>query len=143
MLGYLNNPVATAAVLDSNGWLHTGDVGTVGPHGWFQIIDRVKELIKYKGFQVAPAELEAVLIGHSQVADCAVIGVPDRAAGELPKAFVVPASDTLDPAGLIDFMATQVAPYKRIREIEFVEQIPRSPSGKILRRLLRERERSA
>jgi acyl-CoA synthetase (AMP-forming)/AMP-acid ligase II len=143
MRGYLNNPEATAAMIDADGWLHSGDVAVVDEDGWFEIVDRVKELIKYKGFQVAPAELEAILITHPQVADCAVIGVPDEEAGELPKAFVVPAGGELDAEGLIAFVAEQVAPHKRIRTIETVEEIPKSPSGKILRRLLRDRERVA
>jgi 4-coumarate--CoA ligase len=100
-------------------------------------------MIKYKGFQVAPAELEAVLINHPQVADCAVIGIPDEEAGELPKAFVVPAGDQLDPHALIEFVAEQVAPYKRIRSIEVVQEIPKSPSGRILRRILEEREHAS
>ena len=103
--------------------------------------DEVKELIKYKGFQVAPAELEAIPITHPQVADCAVIGIPDDEAGELPKAFVVPASDDLDCDALAAFVAVQVAPHKHVRLVELVEEIPKSPSGKILRRLLRDRER--
>jgi len=137
MLGYLGNPAATAAMLDADGWLHTGDVAVVDEEGWFTIVDRVKELIKYKGFQVAPAELEAILITHPLIADCAVIGIPDEEAGELPKAFVVPADDALNPDEVIGFVAGQVAPHKRIRAIELVETIPKSPSGKILRRLLR------
>ena len=137
MLGYLGNPAATAAMLDADGWLHTGDVAVVDEEGWFTIVDRVKELIKYKGFQVAPAELEAILITHPLIADCAVIGIPDEEAGELPKAFVVPADDALNPDEVIGFAAGQVAPHKRIRAIELVETIPKSPSGKILRRLLR------
>jgi acyl-CoA synthetase (AMP-forming)/AMP-acid ligase II len=141
MRGYLGNRKATAAMIDDDGWLHSGDVAIVDEDGWFQIVDRVKELIKYKGFQVAPAELEAILITHPQVADCAVIGVPDEEAGELPKAFVVPAGDDLDTEELTTFVARQVAPHKRIRMIELVEEIPKSPSGKILRRLLREHER--
>jgi acyl-CoA synthetase (AMP-forming)/AMP-acid ligase II len=140
MQGYLNNPAATAAMIDGDGWLHTGDVAVVDGEGWFTIVDRVKELIKYKGFQVAPAELEAILITHPQVADCAVIGIPDDEAGELPKAFVVPAGGDLDPSVLMSFVAEQVAPHKRIRAIELVDEIPKSPSGKILRRLLRDRE---
>jgi acyl-CoA synthetase (AMP-forming)/AMP-acid ligase II len=139
MQGYLGNPQATAAMIDEDGWLRTGDVATVDEDGWFSIVDRVKELIKYKGFQVAPAELEAILITHPQVADCAVIGIPDDEAGELPKAFVVPAGDDLDTDALTSFVAAQVAPHKRIRAIELVEEIPKSPSGKILRRLLRDR----
>jgi acyl-CoA synthetase (AMP-forming)/AMP-acid ligase II len=141
MQGYLGNRKATAKMIDAEGWLHSGDVAIVDEDGWFEIVDRVKELIKYKGFQVAPAELEAILITHSQVADCAVIGVPDDEAGELPKAFVVPASDDLDIDALAAFVAEQVAPHKRIRAIELVAEIPKSPSGKILRRLLRDRER--
>jgi acyl-CoA synthetase (AMP-forming)/AMP-acid ligase II len=141
MRGYLGNPKATAAMIDGDGWLHSGDVAIVDEDGWFTIVDRVKELIKYKGFQVAPAELEAILITHPQVADCAVIGVPDDEAGELPKAFVVPAGDDLDSEELMAFVAEQVAPHKRIRVIELVAEIPKSPTGKILRRLLRERER--
>ncbi len=140
MRGYLNNPQATAAMIDDDGWLHSGDIAIVDEEGWFQIVDRVKELIKYKGFQVAPAELEAILITHPGVADCAVIGVPDDEAGELPKAFVVPRSDELDSEALTTFVAEQVAPHKRIRAIELVAEIPKSPSGKILRRLLRDRD---
>lgn len=140
MLGYLGNPQATAATIDEDGWLHTGDVAVVDEDGWFAIVDRVKELIKYKGHQVAPAELEAILIAHPQVTDCAVIGIPDDDAGELPKAFVVPAGDDLGSEELMAFVAEQVAPHKRIRAIELVQEIPKSPSGKILRRLLRDRE---
>jgi acyl-CoA synthetase (AMP-forming)/AMP-acid ligase II len=143
MRGYLGNPEATAAMIDADGWLHSGDVAVVDEDGWFTIVDRVKELIKYKAYQVAPAELEAILITHPQVADCAVIGVPDEEAGEFPKAFVVPASEDVDGDALLQFVAEQVAPHKRIREVEVVEGIPKSPSGKILRRLLRERERVA
>jgi acyl-CoA synthetase (AMP-forming)/AMP-acid ligase II len=138
MLGYLNNRAATAAMIDSDGWLHTGDVATADDDGWFYIVDRVKELIKYKGFQVAPAELEAILIAHPDVADCAVIGVAHEEAGERPKAFVVAASDAFDAQLVMEFLAAQVAPHKRVRELVQVDEIPRSPSGKILRRLLRE-----
>ena len=141
MRGYLDNPEATAAVIDHAGWLHTGDLGTADEDGWLTVVDRVKELIKYKGLQVAPAELEAILITHPQVADCAVIGVPDEEAGEVPKAFVVPAGDNFDGKAVLAFVAGQVAPYKRIRLIECTPEIPKSPSGKILRRLLRSPER--
>ncbi len=140
MKGYLNNPEATAATLDEDGWLHSGDVAVVDADGYFQIVDRLKELIKYKGFQVAPAELEALILGHEGVADVAVIGVADEEAGELPKAFVVPSSDDLDPDELIAWVSEQVSPQKRIRLVELVEEIPKSPSGKILRRQLRDRE---
>ncbi len=141
MRGYLNNPEATAATVDSGGWLHTGDVAVVGEDGFFEIVDRLKELIKYKGFQVAPAELEALILTHPQVADVAVVGVADEEAGELPKAYVV-ARDGLDPEELIEWIAAQVSPQKRIRLVEVVEEIPRSPSGKILRRVLRDRARA-
>lgn len=140
MRGYLNNPEATAAVIDREGWLHTGDLGIADEEGWLTLVDRVKELIKYKGLQVAPAELEAILITHPQVADCAVIGVPDQEAGEVPKAFVVPAGDDFDGKAVLAFVAGQVAPHKRIRLIECVPEIPKSPSGKVLRRLLRSPE---
>lgn len=138
MLGYLNNAAATAETIDADGWLHTGDVATADDDGWFYIVDRVKELIKFKGFQVAPAELEAVLITHPHVADCAVVGVPDEEAGELPKAFVVAASDAFDAQAVMQFVAAQVAPHKQIRELVVIDEIPKSPSGKILRRVLRD-----
>jgi acyl-CoA synthetase (AMP-forming)/AMP-acid ligase II len=143
MRGYLNNPEATAAVIDREGWLHTGDLGIADEDGWLTLVDRVKELIKYKGLQVAPAELEAILMTHPQVADCAVIGVPDEEAGEVPKAFVVPTGDDFDGNAVLAFVAGQVAPYKRIRLIECMPEIPKSPSGKVLRRLLRSPERLA
>lgn len=141
MRGYLNNAPATAAMIDQEGWLHSGDIAVVDEQGWFTIVGRIKEMIKYKGYQVAPAELEAILLAHPQVADCAVIGVPDEEAGEVPKAFVVPAGSGLDPDSIMHFVAEQVAPYKRIRAVEIVDEIPKSPSGRILRRLLEERER--
>ena len=141
MSGYLNNPEATAATLDRDGWLHTGDIGHVDADGYFTIVDRLKELIKYKGFQVAPAELEAVLCTHPAVADAAVIPIADEECGEVPKAFVVLKGET-SPAALIAYVAEHVAPYKKIRVIEVIEAIPKSPSGKILRRLLKERERA-
>ncbi len=143
MKGYLNNPEATAATIDEDGWLHSGDVAVVDSDGYFQIVDRLKELIKYKGFQVAPAELEALILGHEAVADVAVIGVADEEAGELPKAFVVPSSDDFDPDELMAWVSEQVSPQKRIRLVELVEEIPKSPSGKILRRQLRDREAAA
>jgi acyl-CoA synthetase (AMP-forming)/AMP-acid ligase II len=142
MSGYLNNPDATTSTVDEGGWLHTGDVATVDGDGYFRIVDRLKELIKYKGYQVAPAELEALLITHPGVGDVAVIGVADEEAGELPKAFVVPAHDDLDPEELMDWAGEQVAPQKRVRLVEITDEIPKSPSGKILRRVLVERERA-
>jgi acyl-CoA synthetase (AMP-forming)/AMP-acid ligase II len=140
MAGYLNNAEATAATIDDEGWLHTGDIATRDADGFYTIVDRLKELIKYKGFQVPPAELEAILITHPDVADVAVIGVPDEEAGELPKAFVVPASGEVDPDALMAYVAEEVSPQKQIRLVEQVEEIPKSPSGKILRRVLKDRD---
>ena len=142
MKGYLHQPDATAATIDPDGWLHTGDVARVDERGDLRIVDRVKELIKYNGYQVAPAELEGLLLNHPAIADAAVIGVPDEEAGEIPKACVV-ASGPLTPEDVIAFVAERVAPYKKLRAVEFVDEIPRSPSGKILRRVLKERERAA
>jgi len=140
MKGYLNRPENTAQTIDQEGWLHTGDIGYADEEGHFFIVDRAKELIKYKGFQVAPAELEAVLLSHPMVADAAVIPCQDEEAGEVPKAFVVLKGET-SAEEIQEYVAERVAPYKKIRQIEFIEQIPKSPSGKILRRLLVQRER--
>jgi acyl-CoA synthetase (AMP-forming)/AMP-acid ligase II len=143
MKGYLNRPEATAETVDPEGWLHTGDIGYADSDGHFFIVDRKKELIKYKGFQVAPAELEALLVTHAAVADAAVIPSPDEEAGEVPKAFVVLKNDRAATADeLIAFVASHVSPYRKIRLVEFVAQIPKSPSGKILRRVLVARERA-
>lgn len=143
MKGYLNKPEATAATIDADGWLHTGDIGYADEDGHFYIVDRAKELIKYKGFQVAPAELEALLLSHPAVADVAVIPCMDEEAGEIPKAFLVMKAEASDEE-LMSYVAARVAPYKKIRRIERIEQIPKSASGKILRRVLvaRERERN-
>jgi acyl-CoA synthetase (AMP-forming)/AMP-acid ligase II len=140
MKGYLNRPDATSAMIDADGWLHTGDIGYAEEDGWFYVVDRVKELIKYKGMQVAPAELEAVLLGHPCVADAAVIPLPHEEAGEVPKAFVV-LREAATPEEIMSYVAERVAPYKKVRCLEVIDQIPKSPSGKILRRLLIERER--
>jgi acyl-CoA synthetase (AMP-forming)/AMP-acid ligase II len=140
--GYLNLPDATAALIDDDGWAHTGDIGFVDADGYLTVVDRLKELIKYKGLQVAPAELEAVLLAHPAVADAAVIPSPDDEAGEVPKAFVVLKEEATGEE-LMAFVAARVAPYKKVRRLEFVELIPKSPSGKILRRVLVERERAA
>jgi len=141
MKGYLNNPEATAATIDADGWLHTGDVGKLDDGGHLYIVDRLKELIKVKGFQVAPAELEALLITHPEVTDVAVIGVPDKAAGEAVKAFVVRAAGSEVHAGdLQRFVLEHVAKYKQVSIVEFVDAIPKSASGKILRRELRAQE---
>jgi acyl-CoA synthetase (AMP-forming)/AMP-acid ligase II len=142
MKGYLNNPSATANMIDKEGWLHTGDIGYVDEEGYLYVVDRLKELIKYKGMQVAPAELEGVLLTHDAVADAAVIGVKDEEAGELPKAFVVlKPNREVSAEDIMAFVAERVAPHKKIRRVEFVPQIPKSPSGKILRRLLVQKER--
>jgi len=140
MKGYLNRPEATAATIDAEGWLHTGDIGYADDAGHFYIVDRAKELIKYKGFQVPPAELEALLLTHSCVADAAVVPCPDDEAGEVPKAFVVLKED-VSAEELMNFVAERVAPHKKIRKFEFIDKIPKSPSGKILRRLLVQQER--
>jgi acyl-CoA synthetase (AMP-forming)/AMP-acid ligase II len=143
MRGYLADEEATANTLDANGWLHTGDIGHADEDGWFYLVDRLKELIKYKGFQVAPAELEAVLLEHPQVADAAVVGSPDEEAGEVPKAYVVPAGDAeLDVEELCAFVAARVASFKQVRRVEVTDAIPKSASGKVLRRVLVERERT-
>ena len=140
MPGYLHNPAATADTIDEDGWLHTGDVGHVDDDGHFTIVDRLKELIKYKGFQVPPAELEALLVTHPAIADAAVIGIPDEEAGELPKAFVAlkPGSSATND-DIKAFVAAEVATYKQLHLVEFVAEIPKSASGKILRRMLRDR----
>jgi acyl-CoA synthetase (AMP-forming)/AMP-acid ligase II len=140
MRGYLDDPEATAATVDADGWLHTGDVGRADEDGYVVLVDRVKELIKYKGYQVAPAELEAVLLEHPAVAEAAVVGRPDEEAGEVPKAFVALAGDATEEE-IMAFVAARVAPYKKLRSLEVVDEVPKSPSGKILRRVLIERER--
>ncbi len=141
MKGYLNNPQATAETIDGDGWLHTGDIGYMDSDGDFYIVDRLKELIKYKGFQVPPAELEGLLLSHPAVGDAAVIPVADEEAGEIPKAFVVLKPGAEATAGeLQGFIAGQVASYKQIRELEFIDAIPKAISGKILRRVLRDAE---
>ena len=140
MTGYLNNDEATKATIDEDGWLHTGDVARIDEDGHMYIVDRVKELIKYKGFQVPPAELEALIVTHPAVADVAVIGIPEVEAGELPKAFVVvKEGESLTETEIKDFVAEHVATYKQIRLVEFTDEIPKSASGKILRRFLRDK----
>ena len=141
MLGYLNNAEATAQAIDADGWLHTGDVGYADADGYFFIVDRLKEFIKYKGYQVAPAELEAVLLTHPLVSDAAVVPSADEEAGEIPKAFVVAKADVSAEA-LMAFVAGIVAPFKKVRAVEFIDKIPKSAAGKILRRELIVRERA-
>jgi acyl-CoA synthetase (AMP-forming)/AMP-acid ligase II len=142
MRGYLNNREATAATLDADGFVHTGDMVVVDDAGRFRVVSRLKELIKYKGHQVAPAALEAILLRHPAVADAAVIGSPDDEAGELPMAFVV-AREPVRAGDLMAFVARQVAPHEKIRRLEFTDEIPRSPAGKILRQVLAARQPAA
>ncbi|MCX4823886.1 4-coumarate--CoA ligase family protein [Streptomyces sp. NBC_01142] len=146
MKGYLGRPEATADMIDDEGWVHTGDIGRVDADGWLFVVDRVKELIKYKGFQVAPAELEALLLTHEGIADAAVIGVYDADGNEIPKAYVVRQPTAQDAGELSEddvlaYVAERVAPYKKVRRVEFIGGVPRAASGKILRRELRDRER--
>jgi acyl-CoA synthetase (AMP-forming)/AMP-acid ligase II len=141
MKGYLNRPEATAQTVDADGWLHTGDIGYADEEGHFYIVDRLKELIKYKGFQVAPAELESILLTHPAIADAAVIPSPDEEAGEVPKAFVVLKAEA-STEEIMDFVAEHVAPHKKLRKIEVIDKIPKTASGKILRRVLVQRERA-
>jgi acyl-CoA synthetase (AMP-forming)/AMP-acid ligase II len=140
MAGYLSNEQSTAQTIDAEGFLHTGDLACVDADGCVYIVDRLKELIKYKGHQVPPAELEALLLSHQSIADAAVIGVPDELGQEIPKAFVVQQSgEELTEAEVMDYVATRVAPYKKVRRVEFIDAVPRSPAGKILRRDLKAR----
>jgi acyl-CoA synthetase (AMP-forming)/AMP-acid ligase II len=135
MSGYRGDPAATAATIDADGWLHTGDLGRIDEDGYVYLGDRLKELIKVKGFQVAPAELEGLLRADPSVADAVVVGVADEESGERPVAFVV-ARGELDRDALMAFVDEQVAPYKRLREIVELDALPRSPTGKLLRRKL-------
>ena len=138
MTGYLNNQTATDETIDEDGWLHTGDIAIIDEHGHMSIVDRMKELIKYKGFQVAPAELEALLITHPKIADVAVIGIPDDEAGELPKAFVTtPPGETITLEEVQALVSENLVSYKQIRHLEIIPEIPKSASGKILRKDLR------
>jgi 4-coumarate--CoA ligase len=139
MQGYLNNPAATAAAIVEDGWLRTGDIATIDADGYMTIVDRLKELIKYKGFQVAPAELEAALVAMPGVTDAAVVGRPDEEAGEVPVAFVVLGDGGPSPDAIVSELATSLSSYKRLHAIHVVDAIPKSASGKILRRLLRDK----
>ncbi|XP_051166631.1 luciferin 4-monooxygenase-like [Leptopilina boulardi] len=139
MKGYCDDEEATHATIDEDGFLHTGDVGYYDEEGYFYIVDRVKELIKYKGFQVPPAELEAILLTHPAIKDAAVVGLPDELAGELPLAFIVKQSGVnVSPVEIIQYVNERVSVGKKLRGgVRFVEAIPKNPSGKILRRELR------
>ncbi|PON50683.1 2,3-dihydroxybenzoate-AMP ligase [Parasponia andersonii] len=139
MKGYYNNKEETERTIDKDGWLHTGDIGYIDDDGDVFIVDRIKEMIKYKGFQVAPAELEAILLTHASVEDAAVFSLPDEEAGEIPAACVVLAPDAKETEEeIISYVASNVARYKKVRAVHFVDSIPKSPSGKIMRRLLKD-----
>jgi acyl-CoA synthetase (AMP-forming)/AMP-acid ligase II len=138
MLGYLGKPEETSAMVGADGWLHTGDLGYVGEDGCVCVIDRLKNLIKVNAIQVAPAELEALLLTHPGVADVVVIGQPDERTGEAPVALVVRRSDDVSASALREWLDPQIAYYKRLRDVHFVPAIPRSPSGKVLRAQLYE-----
>jgi acyl-CoA synthetase (AMP-forming)/AMP-acid ligase II len=143
MLGYLDDEEATASTLTTDGWLRTGDIGTVDEGGRFRVVDRLKELIKYKGYQVPPAQLEGILLTHPQIADACVVPIPDVEAGEVPKAFVVPhQGQALDPQEVMAYVASRVSPHMHVRACELIDSIPKSPAGKLLRRVLVERERA-
>jgi len=142
MKGYLNRPEANAATLLADGWMRTGDIAMFDADGYMTIVDRAKELIKYNAYQVAPAELEAVLVSHPAVAEAAVIPSPDEEHGEVPKAFVV-LKDEASAEALMDYVAERVAAYKKVRKLVFVDAIPKSPAGKLLRRVLVEQDRAA
>lgn len=140
-MGYLDNPAATAETFDSDGFFHTGDVGYIDHEGFLHIQDRIKEMIKVRGQQVAPAELEDALLGHAAVEDCAVLGIADDYSGEKPKAYVlvragVEASEGLGRE-LLEFVRERKSRYKWLKEVEFTRVIPKSPTGKLLRRVLK------
>ncbi len=137
MRGYLEKPEATADTITEDGWLRTGDIARIDSDGNYYIVDRLKELIKYKGYQVPPAELEAILISHPKVKDAGVIGVPDGDGEEFPKAFIACEEDT-DTDEVMAFVADRVAPYKKVREVQVIDEVPKTASGKILRRVLRD-----
>jgi acyl-CoA synthetase (AMP-forming)/AMP-acid ligase II len=140
MKGYLNNEKATQDTITPDGWLRTGDIGYYDENRDFYITDRLKELIKVKGFQVAPAELEEILRTHPEISDAAVIGVPDQKCGELPRAFVVVKNKNVNEKEIKEFVASKVAEYKKLEGgVEFIEQIPKNATGKILRRELKKK----
>jgi hypothetical protein len=138
MKGYLNNATATAEAFTADGWIRTGDVGYIRDGKWY-VVDRTKDLIKVRGWQVSPVEIEAVLLEHPSITDAAVIGVPAQdGTGEVPIAFVVKRDETLQEKSIQDFLVDRLARYKGVDEVIFVDTIPRNPTGKILRRVLRD-----
>ncbi|KAJ6647400.1 Luciferin 4-monooxygenase, partial [Pseudolycoriella hygida] len=138
MMGYIGDESATKAIINADGWLHTGDLGYYDDDLQFFIVDRIKELIKFKGYQVPPAEIEALLMTHPKVQDCGVIGKQSDVAGELPLAFVVKGDETLTEAEIVKYVHDNSSPAKRLYGgVRFIDRIPKSPSGKILRRELR------
>jgi acyl-CoA synthetase (AMP-forming)/AMP-acid ligase II len=141
--GYLNNPAATNEAIDSEGWLQTGDICYFDNDGFFYIVDRIKEFLKVKGFQVAPAEIEHVILSHPAVADAAVVGILDEYAGELPLAYIVLKADSeLTEEEIKKFVAGRLVNYKHLAGgVKFIDAIPKNPSGKILRRVLRDKAR--
>ncbi|EEB84508.1 AMP-binding protein [Roseobacter sp. GAI101] len=138
MQGYLNNVKATAETIVEDGWLRTGDIALIDEDGYMFVVDRLKELIKFKGFQVAPAELEATLVAMDGIIDAAVIGIPDDDAGEVPIAFVVAGKDAPTDADIHAHFKETLSTYKQLHQIRWVNEVPKSASGKILRRLLRD-----
>jgi len=141
MAGYLNDARASRDAITADGWLHTGDIGLVDEDGYLFLVDRIKEMIKVKGYQVAPAEIEAVLMSHPQIIDAAVIPSPDPEFGEVPKAYVV-STASLTAEQVISHVAERLGPIKHVGKVSFIENIPRSGSGKILRRVLIDQDRA-
>ncbi|XP_072930548.1 uncharacterized protein [Epargyreus clarus] len=140
MKGYRDNPEATKTAITDDGWFRSGDLVSINKDGAVTIVDRIKELIKVKGYQVPPAELEGILRDHPDILDAAVIGIPDERKGEAPKAFVVLKEGHKTTAtNIIEFVSKQVADYKRIKEVQFLDELPRNPSGKLLRKVLKEK----